>query len=114
MAGVIHQDRKRLSVRRIDAQDRDGGVDGRGRDFGGITPEHGHGPVRVHAAPVVADISDSAAGAQSRVDGVLARLIDGRLNLFEIGGLPGGDLARRVPVLDHGPGVGVRSHDYEV
>ena len=47
------------------------------------------------------------AGAQSRLDGVLVRFVDGRLNLVEIGGLPGGDLARRVLVLDHGPGVGV-------
>ena len=114
MASVIHQDRKRLSVRRIDAQDRDRGVEGRGRDFGGITPEHGHGPVRVHAAPVVADISDSATGAEPRLDGMLVRFIDGRLNLFKIGSLPGGDLARRVLVLDHGPGVGVGSHDHEV
>src|SRR5437764_14635751 len=54
MASVIHQDRKGLSVRRIDAQDRDRGVDGRGRDFGGITTEHVHGPVLVYAALVLA------------------------------------------------------------
>ena len=104
MAGVVHQNRKRLPVDSVDTQDGNRAIHRRRGNLSEVALKPTHAAIRVDAKPVVTDEHDSVPSANLGLGEVLARFGYSFRDFLKRGSFPC-RLPCRVVVLNYWTGM---------
>ncbi len=88
MAGVVHQNCKRLPIGAVHTQDRDGSIDRCCRNLSEIALELTHSSFRVDSKTVMTNERDPVSGAYLSVCQIFARFRDSSCDFFESRSFP--------------------------